>query len=146
MFLVPVFLNTVLLNFYPQGENYLDNQNGTIKAQILPFAVLLSALLIFFKFERAYADNPDDVAMRFVYDSKVVIFALIFFSIGITPYIVVAATRYLEVVYLLLLIAGSVMVRKSLVNLLGYLLLVFILIYLNVLKDLWINMVSPFSI
>ena len=146
IFLIPVFLNTLLLNIYPQGNNYIENQNGTFNALILPLSVLLSALLIFYKFERAYLKNPGDSALRFVYDSKVVIYALIFFSIGITPFVVIAATRYLEVVYLFLLIAGITMGRKSVVNLLGFLLLVSILIYLNVLKDLWINMFAPFSL
>lgn len=144
-FLSPFFLYSFFISYYPQGENYIQNQNGTSKALILPISVLLASYLIYYNFNHVISKNPENITLKFIRYSKVVIFALIFFSIGITPFVVIAATRYLEVVYILLLIAGVTLYRKSVFNFLGFVFLISILIYLNIMKDLWLNMFSPSS-
>lgn len=146
LIIIPVFLNSYLLSFFPQGDNYISNQQGTWKAMILPIVTLFISNLIFFKFDNILKKNPSDVTLRFIYNSKSVIYSLIFFSIGITPFIVTAATRYLEFVYLLLIIAGISLIRKSYINLIGFLFLLLLLTYLNLVKDLWNNMFNPLNI
>jgi hypothetical protein len=121
------------------------NQEGTWRAIILPLVTLLSAFLIFFKFNKHLTNNHNDNSLKFIHNSKFVIFSLIYFSIGITPFVVTAATRYLEFVYLLLLIAGITMYKKSYVNFLGFLLLLITLTYLNIVKELWINIFYPIN-
>jgi hypothetical protein len=139
----PFFLSSSFLKLFPQGDNYISNQEGTLNAFLLPVFTLIIASLIFFKFDRFYIINNNNPTYKFIYISKPIIFSLIYFSIGITPFIVTAATRYLEVVYLLLIISGTTMFRRSYINLFGFSLLIILLSYLNIVKGLWINMFNP---
>lgn len=145
LLIFPIFFSSDILIFFPQGESYVLNQEGTSRAIILPLVTLLSAFLIFYKFNKHLINNHNDNSLNFIHNSKFVIFSLIYFSIGITPFVVTAATRYLEFVYLLLLIAGITMYKKSYVNFLGFLLLLIILFYLNIVKELWINIFYPIN-
>ena len=139
----PFFLSSSFLKLFPQGDNYISNQEGTLNAFFLPVFTLITALLLFYKFDKLYIINNKNPTYKFIYNSKPIVFSLIFFSIGITPFVVIAATRYLEVVYLLLIITGTTMFRKSYINLFGFSMLIILLTYLNILKELWINMFNP---
>jgi hypothetical protein len=143
LFLMPIFIDSNVLSFLPQGDSYVDNQQGTWKALILPLLTLIISVLILYNFKNVYRFNPNNKIFIFINDSKTLIYSLIYFSIGITPFIVTAATRYLEFVYLLLLIAGVAMFKKSYFNFIGFLLLIFVLFYLNIVKNLWVNMFYP---
>lgn len=143
VFLIPIFINKNLLSFLPQGESYLDNQQGTWKAMLLPILTLLITKLILYNFNNVFISNPNSRILIFINNSKYLTFALIYFSIGITPFIVTAATRYLEFVYLFLIISGVVMLKKSYVNFIGFILLIIVLIYLNITKHLWTNIFYP---
>lgn len=145
LIIFPIFFNSDIINYFPQGESYVLNQQGTWKAIILPLITLFSAYLIFFNFNNYLLNNQNDLSLKFISNSKFVLFSLIYFSIGITPFVVTAATRYLEFVYLLLLIAGITMYKKSYVNFFGFLLLLMVLIYLNIVKELWINIFYPIN-
>lgn len=145
LLLFPIFFNSDLINYFPQGESYILNQEGTWRAIILPLITLVSAYSIFFNLNNYLLNNQNDLSLKFIYNSKFVLFSLIYFSIGITPFVVTAATRYLEFVYLLLLIAGITMYKKSYVNFLGFLLLLMVLTYLNIVKELWINIFYPIN-
>lgn len=145
LLIFPIFFKSDILNFFPQGESYMLNQEGTWRAIILPLLTLFSAFLIFFNSNKYLLNNNNDVSLKFIDNSKFVLFSLIYFSIGITPFVVTAATRYLEFVYLLLLIAGLTMYKKSYINLLGFLLLLILLSYLNIVKELWINIFYPIN-
>jgi hypothetical protein len=142
-FLAPIFINSNVLSFFPQGEGYINDQQGTWKAFLLPLFTLVICLLIFNNFRRVFNKNQNNKILIFINDSKSLIYSLIFFSIGITPFIVTAATRYLELVHLLLLIAGVAMSKKSYINFIGFLLLILVLVYLNIEKNLWLNMFYP---
>jgi hypothetical protein len=142
-FLIPIFIDSNVLSFLPQGESYVNNQQGSLKAFILPCLTLIISLLILNNFKIVYTNNPNSKIMIFINNSRSLIYSLIFFSIGITPFIVTAATRYLELVYLLLIIAGVAMCKKSYINLIGFLLLILVLVYLNIVKNLWVNMFYP---
>lgn len=143
LMICPIFLSSFILKLFPQGDNYISNQEGTLNAFLLPLFTLVVTSLIFYKSDKLHSLNNNNPVSKFIYNSKPIAFSLIFFSIGITPFVVTAATRYLEVVYLLLIITGTTMFRKSYVNLLGFSLLIILLTYLNIVKDLWINMFNP---
>jgi hypothetical protein len=143
LLICPFFLSSSFLKLFPQGDNYISNQEGTLNAFLLPVFTLIISSLIFFKFDRLYIINNNNTTYKFIYNSKPIVFSLIYFSIGITPFVVTAATRYLEVVYLLLIITGITMFRKSYINLFGFSLLIILLTYLNIAKELWINMFNP---
>lgn len=142
-FLIPFFFDSNVLSILPQGESYVNNQQGTWRALILPFLTLIISLLILNNFNNVFTNNPNSKILIFINNSKSLIYSLIFFSIGITPFIVTAATRYLELVYLLLIISGVAMFKKTYINFFGFLFLILVLVYLNIVKNLWINMFYP---
>ncbi len=143
LLIIPIFLNGNILNLFPQGNVYLTDQSGTFFAMFLPIITLILAGFIFFDIDYYFSESPDDKGLIFINNSKSLVFTLIYFSIGITPFIVTAATRYLEFVYCFLIIAGVILFRRSYVNFFGFLFFILLLAYLNISKGLWLNVFFP---
>ena len=135
-------LGTILLGLFPRGVNY-DNNQGTIFAYSEPFATLFIAVLIFHRAEKIYILNPNDLAYRFTAELRPVVFGLIAFAFGISSVVVTAATRYLEVSWCLMLLGTVILFRKSYINLLGGVLFLAFLSYINIRRLTWLAIINP---
>lgn len=135
-------LGTILLGLFPRGANY-DNNQGTIFAYTEPFATLIIAVLIFYRADKICILYPDDLVYRFIAKLRPAIFGLIAFAFGISSVVVTAATRYLEISWCLMLLCAVVLFRRSYINLLGGILFLAFLSYINVRRLTWLAIISP---
>ena len=135
-------LGTILFGLFPRSANY-DNNQGTIFAHTEPFATLIIALLIFHRADKSCSLNPDDLTNRFIANLRPAILGLIAFAFGISSVVVTAATRYLEITWCLMLLGAIVLFRRSYINLLGGILLLVFLAYINVRRSTWLAVIYP---
>jgi hypothetical protein len=132
----------LLLNLFPHGADY-ENNRGTVIAFSEPLATLIIARLIFFRLDRFSKLNVSDTVFQHLQVFRPVVYGLIAIAFGITSVVVTAATRYLEISWCLMLFASIVMFRKSYINMLGGLLLLSFLTYLNIIRFTWLAIVNP---
>lgn len=135
-------LGSILLGLFPHGVNY-ENNRGTIFAYTEPFATLLIALLIFYRVDKVCIQHPDDSVYKFIAKLRPIVYGLIAIAFGISSVVVTAATRYLEISWCLMLLGSVVLFRKSYINLLGGLLLLSFLSYINILRLTWLAIIYP---
>jgi len=137
------FLSTdLLLNIFPRGVDYYDNR-GTIYAYSEPLATLGIALLVLFRLNHVSRVKNTDPAIQYLILLRPIIYGLIAISFGISSVVVTGATRFLEISWCLILFAAIVLFRKSYVNLLGGILLLVFLSYVNILRLTWDAILNP---
>jgi EpsG family len=142
IFLTIFFSTELLLELYPHGVDYKKNQ-ATVLALAEPLATLCMAWLVFFQIDRVARSNLSDEMYFNISFSKQVVYGLIAIALGLMSDVVTASTRYLEVSWCLLLLVSIVMFRKTYLNMLGGLLLIAFLFYLNIMRFTWIEIINP---
>lgn len=131
-----------LIKLFPHGADY-ENNRGTVFAFSEPLATLLIAWLIFFRLDRFSNLDINDPTFQHLQFLRQIVYGLISIAFGITSVVVTASTRYLEISWCLLLFTAIVMFRKSFINMLGALLLLFLLSYINILRLTWLTIFNP---
>jgi len=132
----------LLLNLFPHGADY-ENNHGTVFAYLEPFVTLVIAWMLFYRLDEVSKSNISDPVFQHLQVFRPIIYSLIAIAFGFTSEVVTAATRYLEISWCLMLFAAIVMFRRSYVNLLGGLLLIAFLAYLNILRLTWLAIINP---
>ncbi len=132
----------LLLNTFSHGSDY-ENNEGTVFAFFQPLATLVIAWLIFFRLDRVLKLNASEPIFHHLQFFRSIVYGLISIAFGITSVVVTAATRYLEISWCFMLFAAIVMFRKSYINMLGGLLLLAFLSYLNIIRLTWLAIVNP---
>lgn len=135
-------LGTILLELFTYGADYENNQ-GTVFAYSEPLATLFIAILLFYRADKICIQRSDDSVYQFIASSRPVVYGLIAIAFGISAVVVTAATRYLEISWCLMLFASIVLFNKSYINLLGGLLLLTFLSYINILRVTWLAILYP---
>jgi hypothetical protein len=131
-----------LIALFPHGLDYEDNQ-GSLFAYALPVATLLVSNFVFYQFDSATSAQKREPAFQFVEIAKPVIYGLIAIAFGISGLIVTASTRYLEISWCLLLLAALILCGKYVWSLVGLLMLIAFLSYLNVYRLTWMEILAP---
>ena len=132
----------LLLSLMPHGLDYEDN-HGTLLAYSEPLATLFSAGLIFFKLDRVMSRNPADKTLKYLQIIRPIVYGLIAIAFGMTGLVVTAATRYLEISWCFLLFVAIVMFKKSYLNMIGGLIFLMFLSYINVVRLTWAAIINP---
>jgi hypothetical protein len=135
-------LGMTLLGLFPHGADYENNQ-GTVFAYSEPLATLFIALLIFYRTDKICIQHSTDSVYQFIASLRPVVYGLIAIAFGISAVVVTAATRYLEVSWCLMLFTSIVLFNKSCINLLGGLLLLAFLSYINIIRVTWLAILYP---
>jgi hypothetical protein len=133
---------TALLNIFPHGIDYEGN-HGTLLAYSEPLATLFITWLVFFGLDKVSALHPMDKTFKYLRVIRPIVYCLIAIAFGISGVVVTAATRYLEISWCFLLLVSIVMFKKSLINKLGGLILLFFLTYINMIRLTWLAIASP---
>ena len=137
------FLSTdLLLNLFPRGADY-NNNRGTIYAYSEPIATWGIALLVLFRLNQVSRLKSVDPALQYLLILRPIIYALIAIAFGISSMLVTGATRFLEISWCLILFAAIVLFRKTYVNLLGGILLLVFLSYVNIRRLTWVALFNP---
>jgi hypothetical protein len=131
------------LDLFPQGMGYVDN-SGSLMALALPTVTLIITILIYKDFDRLLFSNNNILVYEYLNSIKPIIYGLIATSVGVLPLSVIATTRFLEVSWVLLLLPMLVLFLKSYINLLGAILLLLYLTWLNMTRATWAPFL-PFS-
>lgn len=131
-----------LIEIFPRGIDY-ENNRGNLLAYALPTATLVVSFLIFYCSELPVKNNLKNLILPFVEKTKPVIFGLISISFAICGAVVTASTRYLEIVWCLLIIPALVFCRRSWINFFGLIAFIIFLSYLNIVRFTWLAVVKP---
>lgn len=134
--------SSLLLGAFPHGEDY-ENNRGTIFAYSEPLVTLIIAWLILYRLVPVSKQNINDPVLQQLLILRPIIYCLIAIAFGITGGVVTAATRYLEISWCLLLLAAIGMCNKSYVNMLGGLLFLAFLAYVNIIRLTWLAIIIP---
>jgi hypothetical protein len=135
-------LGATLLGLFPHGADY-DNNKGTIFAYSEPLATLFIAILIFYRVDKICILHSADSVYHFIANLRPIVYGLISIAFGISSVVVTAATRYLEISWCLILLVSIVLFNKSYINLLGGLLFLAFLSYINFVRFTWLAILDP---
>jgi hypothetical protein len=131
-----LIMTPFLLNIFPHGVDY-ENNKGTLFSYSEPITTFIIAWLIFYGNGTGSSLMTVNSASKYFKTVRPIAYGLISLAFGITGGVVIAGTRYLEVVWCLLLFVFCANKSKKLLNLIGGLLLICLFVYVNTIRMTW---------